>query len=239
MDVVAVQSNIKNDKQRLNAKLLDIYSESPSSRITTLELTQNVHCIYDALSAAFFLNASDSPSEENSQAIKEYDLLNRLNTPQYGWSKISTVALFEKHFITRFCLYFIAKYSALFALDIQLISIYVSLQSASNCASEVGHAVSPALEAFYFDWSQFNHVTPETVNHLLTDFWVRYTSSETAHQDLSILAITAPLKTLTLKDIKQAYRLKAQKHHPDKGGNSEIFYAIEQAYQRLCRLIHK
>lgn len=32
--------------------------------------------------------------------------------------------------------------------------------------------------------------------------------------------------------IKEAYRKKAFQHHPDRGGNSNMFYAIQQAYQQ-------
>lgn len=33
--------------------------------------------------------------------------------------------------------------------------------------------------------------------------------------------------------IKKAYRRKAQKHHPDKGGDTKIFYAIRKAFEVL------
>ncbi len=252
MDVTSAHSKIRNDKQLLSTKLLDTYSPSPSPRITVSELAYNMHSIYDALLAVVF---SDTPKAfsslsttkpttalEDPEPLKEYDLIHRLSEPQNGWSNISTVALFEKHFMARFCLYFIAKYSTLLTLDIQLVAIHVELTSASTHTTHtthVGHVASPALEGFYFDWSQFNNVTPETVNNLLTDFWTRYTYNLTAIQDLALLNITTPLNALTLQNIKQAYRLKAQKHHPDKGGNSETFYAIEQAYQRLKSLIFK
>ena len=40
-------------------------------------------------------------------------------------------------------------------------------------------------------------------------------------------------KTATQQEIKQAYRRLAAKHHPDRGGNTEDFQKIEEAYRTL------
>lgn len=40
-------------------------------------------------------------------------------------------------------------------------------------------------------------------------------------------------KNSTLNDIKKAYRKLAIKHHPDKGGDPEIFKEISRAYEVL------
>ena len=37
----------------------------------------------------------------------------------------------------------------------------------------------------------------------------------------------------SMDDIKKAYRSKANIHHPDKGGNAEIFKDIKKAYETL------
>ena len=37
----------------------------------------------------------------------------------------------------------------------------------------------------------------------------------------------------TLKDIKRAFRKKAMKHHPDRGGDEEEFKKINEAYEIL------
>lgn len=37
----------------------------------------------------------------------------------------------------------------------------------------------------------------------------------------------------TAAQIKAAYRKKAQEHHPDKGGDEEVFVAIKRAYETL------
>ena len=40
-------------------------------------------------------------------------------------------------------------------------------------------------------------------------------------------------KTATQQEIKQAYRKLAAKHHPDRGGSTEEFQKIEEAYRTL------
>jgi curved DNA-binding protein len=40
-------------------------------------------------------------------------------------------------------------------------------------------------------------------------------------------------KTATQQEIKQAYRRLASKHHPDRGGSTEQFQKIEEAYRTL------
>ena len=40
-------------------------------------------------------------------------------------------------------------------------------------------------------------------------------------------------KTSTQDEIKQAYKKLAKVHHPDKGGNTELFQKIQTAYETL------
>ena len=40
-------------------------------------------------------------------------------------------------------------------------------------------------------------------------------------------------KTATVDDIKRAFRRLASQHHPDKGGDTQKFQAIQQAYATL------
>jgi hypothetical protein len=42
-----------------------------------------------------------------------------------------------------------------------------------------------------------------------------------------------PGRSHTLADIREAYRLRAQAHHPDAGGNPEEMRRLNEAYQLL------
>lgn len=40
-------------------------------------------------------------------------------------------------------------------------------------------------------------------------------------------------KTATLDEIKKSYKSKVKKHHPDKGGNEDLFKKVQKAYEIL------
>lgn len=51
-------------------------------------------------------------------------------------------------------------------------------------------------------------------------------------QELDALGLTK--MPSTLRELKQAFRKVAKQHHPDCGGNAEMFRFVEGAYRRLC-----
>lgn len=51
-------------------------------------------------------------------------------------------------------------------------------------------------------------------------------------QELDALGLTE--MPSTLRELKQAFRKVAKQHHPDCGGNAEMFRFVEGAYRRLC-----
>ncbi len=65
---------------------------------------------------------------------------------------------------------------------------------------------------------------------LFDNFWQRFASVDEQ---------TRALRTLKLKadasrhDITRSYRELASRHHPDKGGDTETFIHIRQAYELL------
>lgn len=58
---------------------------------------------------------------------------------------------------------------------------------------------------------------------------------EKSHNDPYKILGLSP-NDITTDKIKKAYKIQAQKHHPDKGGNAEIFKKITQSY---CYLMNK
>ena len=84
--------------------------------------------------------------------------------------------------------------------------------------------------AYYLDWNNNKNTTEANVNKLLDNFWQRFASVDEQ---------TMALRTLKLKadasrhDITRSYRELASRHHPDKGGDTEAFIHIRQAYELL------
>jgi flagellar biosynthesis GTPase FlhF len=61
----------------------------------------------------------------------------------------------------------------------------------------------------------------------------RFTTSLTVVEALEELGLAplTPISTLTEKQIKAAFRVKALKAHPDTGGSNQAFIRLNQAYQ--------
>lgn len=68
------------------------------------------------------------------------------------------------------------------------------------------------------------------MNKLFDNFWQRFASVDEQ---------TMALRTLKLKadadqhEIKRSYRALIARHHPDRGGDTETFIHIRQAYELL------
>lgn len=52
------------------------------------------------------------------------------------------------------------------------------------------------------------------------------------NQELDALGLKS--MPATLHDLKRAFRKVAKQHHPDCGGNADMFRFVEGAYRRLC-----
>ena len=94
-------------------------------------------------------------------------------------------------------------------------------------------AHSDPLAQYYLDWSHFSKTGNEEVEELLNSFWrkVFTPQNETDIQQwLNIMELNSPIPT---PQLKVQYRRLAQSHHPDKGGDSEHFKKICQAFHQL------
>ena len=97
------------------------------------------------------------------------------------------------------------------------------------------------LRNYYLDEKHLT-LNDQEINQLLTNFWQKYRQQQnhpqhiiTAKQRL-LLPLDAELSTTMLK---QAFRQLAQENHPDRGGNTDKFIEIRQAFELLSRFISK
>ena len=93
------------------------------------------------------------------------------------------------------------------------------------------HALShQPLRNYYLDWNNFSETTVEEVQAMLEGVWQDYISTDDQHKAYQSLGLEP---NASLRTIRITYRKLAHHYHPDKGGDSEKFMDVRQAYEIL------
>lgn len=175
--------------------------------------------------------------QQQPEGCREYDLIKAIDADG-GFPNLaqdSQLALFQKHFLVK---------NALFQLQLTLwqeeqVYLYISAleirvvpgKPVTSEQTLPGTAGDASIRDYYLDWSNYENATTESVEALLNSFWQRYASHDKRDEALDVLQLPADASQAM---IKQQYRRLASQHHPDKGGDSQQFIALRQAYETLC-----
>ncbi|MFQ3171894.1 MAG: hypothetical protein ACI9DG_001932 [Oleispira sp.] len=150
--------------------------------------------------------------------------------------------LFQSHFLLFHCLYLLRnRWQQHAQLEISVFKIKKKCIDASSTRQE-----SPAkhyyeekasllnadpLAQYYLDWSHFSTTDSDDVDQLLNNFWKKvWVPQADIQQSLIIMELEV---LVPLPQLKQQYRRLAQRFHPDKGGDSDHFKKICQAFHQL------
>lgn len=170
--------------------------------------------------------------------FKEFDLIQHL----IGCSSlISTIdgdghlELYKKHFLTMHGLYQLQeKYWQDQGRYLNITSVWIQLEQPSekNARSNqlIDDASNQKLKEYYLEWDNYYQATEETVEELLTSFWLRFHKLDHRETALAALELNSDA---TPNEIKKRYKQLAALHHPDKGGDMELFIQIRTAYESL------
>jgi hypothetical protein len=146
------------------------------------------------------------------------------------------IVIFQKNFFIMNALYQIQ-------CDIQtegfsLIIFPLDIRMVPNLAGDkAGLATRDTdLANYYLDWSNLNSITTEDVDALFSSFWQRYRAVDKVDAALTTLGLN---KDVDWFNIRQAYKKKIAISHPDKGGCTEDFIKIREAYEVLAFSYHK
>jgi hypothetical protein len=188
--------------------------------------------------------------EENSEGFSEHQLLTLLQQQPHAFFAADALQdpllLFQSHFLLFHCLYLLRnrwQKNQHTQLDISVLNIKKSrldidktlTQSLADQFTEDKNSLFNAdpMAHYYLDWSHFSTTSSDDVDELLNRFWKKVwvpQQEEDIQQALIIMELDAPVP---LPQLKQQYRRLAQRFHPDKGGNSEHFKKICQAFHQL------
>jgi DnaJ-domain-containing protein 1 len=149
----------------------------------------------------------------------------------------SELALFQKHFIVRNALYRwreeLRESGETLLLGLSDIELGVLARGEDGMPqTDTG---ADKLAEFYLDWQNFESHGEAQVEDLLNTFWRDFAR----YQIVAAGEVEAALKQLglqlpvSLEQLKKQYKKLAQQRHPDRGGVSEEFVRISEAYQTV------
>jgi len=172
---------------------------------------------------------------QQSVGMSEYELMQGLAEDD-AFADIADdgqLALFQKHFMIMNALYELQHQlwdeEQLF-LEISALQIQILTPTEHGVNSEIAISETENLSAYYRDWDNFESTSEAQVMELLGDFWKRFASLDKRESAFEILEIEPGAAR---QQITESYRRLAAIHHPDKGGNKEMFIQIRQAYEIL------
>ena len=171
--------------------------------------------------------------------MSEFDILKALKERLPEFSQLAednNLLLFRQHFLIMNALYQLQ--SSLWQEDnltLHISAMRIHLVSATQIhrsdSTTLSDSVDAKLAAYYLDWEEYEKTGIDEVSHLLNSFYKGISLSGDRESALKTLQIqsTNPTKTV----IKQQYRKLAQQHHPDRGGDQDLFIDLRQAYEYL------
>lgn len=163
----------------------------------------------------------------------EQSLLQRLGLQLTSAPADPQLALFQRHFIVQHLLYQLQQQwsDQQFAwLDIGLAKVQLH-EYTDQQLNEYDHGRA----RYYLDWQHFYQMSSATLKQQLDDFW-NYIQQPLVADSMSLRQACEQLQLdwpCSLLQLKRQYRSLALQHHPDRGGDSQLFVRVRQAYQRL------
>lgn len=175
---------------------------------------------------------------EQSQGQTEHALLRRLAefdvAPFAGARLDQPLELFRAHFLLFHCLYRLrdqlvnqGEWLRIHCLEIALVPLE---RDPDTAGGERSLAEADPLRSYYLDLGNLESMDAATVEAMLSDFWRRLDGSGRRREALRVLGLDDEADEQT---VRQQYRRLAQRHHPDKGGDTETLQQINEAMMVL------
>ncbi|HED33279.1 MAG TPA: hypothetical protein ENJ08_03555 [Gammaproteobacteria bacterium] len=177
-----------------------------------------------------------------------YDLMQQLESAGYdlsgGADDDFNVRVFRKNFIVMNALYQLQAdlTGTGYYLFISSLKVAILQDNASKKREMLANkeeepenmAFVESLAGYYLDWNNFNSVDKDDVDRLLKGFWTRfakYNENQCAkEQRCEALKKLGLASSADQDEIRSAYRRLVAGNHPDRGGDSQQFIEIREAY---------
>ncbi len=173
---------------------------------------------------------------EAPEGLTEHALISRLRDtgvePFVGARLQEPLSLFQTHFVLFHCLYRLrdrlageGEWLRIHCLDIGIESMLYAAGSSGAGGGGIP-ALQDPLRAYYLDLARLDTMDAAAVEALLGDFWMRLGRDQKREQALAVLDLADPVDAAA---IRQQYRRMAQRHHPDRGGDTATLQRINAA----------
>ncbi|MCH8506184.1 MAG: DnaJ domain-containing protein [Ectothiorhodospiraceae bacterium] len=174
---------------------------------------------------------------EHPEGLGEYELLRTLEERQApGFSVVNLrdpMGLYQAHFILFHCLYRLQQRLARDAgecLSIHCLRIALS-PAETRPGNGGGLEQADPMRSYYLDLANLDEMDAVQVEALLSDFWRRFVEpDDRRRQALEVLGLEDPVDQ---QRIRKQYRRLAQRHHPDRGGDTVVLQRINEAMMVL------
>ncbi|WP_018865278.1 DNA-J related domain-containing protein [Thioalkalivibrio sp. ARh3] len=137
------------------------------------------------------------------------------------------LSLFQTHFVLFHCLHRLrdtlveqGEWLRIHCLDIGIEPLPVA-----DTGSSLPARADP-LRAYYLDLRRLEGMDAAAVEALLGEFWSHLARDQRRGQALEVLGLEDPVDAAA---IRQQYRRLAQRHHPDRGGDTATLQRINAA----------
>lgn len=165
--------------------------------------------------------------------LTEHALIGRLRAagvePFAGARLQEPLSLFQTHFLLFHCLYRLRDHLLEQGEWVRIHCLDIGIERASGGLG-AGAAGLPAhrdpLRAYYLDLTQLERMDTAAVEALLGEFWLRLGRDQRREQALAVLDLADPVDADT---VQRQYRRMAQRHHPDRGGDTTTLQQINAA----------
>lgn len=176
---------------------------------------------------------------EHPEGVGEFEILKTLKQQLPELKDIATdvnLQLFRQHFLIMNALYQLQsslwqEESLALSISATHIRILPSEQVPLSNNKDVNNSVDAKLAAYYLDWHEYEKTDEEEVSRLLNSFYQGIYLTGDREAALETLQLTQ--KSPSKEDIKRQYRKLAHQTHPDRGGDTEAFISLRQAYECL------
>jgi len=171
---------------------------------------------------------------QHPDGLKEIDLFHALHDSMPDiFSKDAfrdSLALFRVHFILFNALYLLRRQLSQTEqgfLDIGQLIIQLQPWPVSH-NTQIG--VHDPMEAYYLNLKNLQETDRSEIERMLSGFWEKFLAQNNTTPYLKILELPVEV---SWDEIKRRYQQLSMQHHPDRGGDTQRYQQINEAYTNL------